>query len=131
VELLRRRLRPAAPAEAARLAAWLTDLEGDSPATRERAARELEKLAELAGPALKKFLDGDPSPEARKRAELLLERLAGPATRPELVRALRSVELLERIGKEEARAVLATLARGAAGARLTWAARDALERFGR
>ena len=61
--------------------------------------------------------------------EPLLEKLEGPVTAPELLRALRAVEALERAGTAEARAVLARLAGGAPPARLTREAQAASKRL--
>jgi WD40 repeat protein len=129
VEAVRLRLHPAAPVEQRRLARWLADLDDQSPAARERAARELEKLDDLAAPALERFLAGQPTREGRRRAELLQAKLAGPVSRPELMRALRAVELMERVGSAEALDTLERLAAGARGARLTCAAQGALCRM--
>jgi hypothetical protein len=47
---------------------------------------------------------------------------------PDRLRALRSVEVLERVGSAEARSVLGELAKGASGARLTRDAAEAVRR---
>jgi hypothetical protein len=75
----------------------LAKLDDDRFKVRQRATRELEKLAETAEPALKKALVGDPSPEARRGIEKLLsklkkDRLHPPADRMRLVRAVRRPE---------------------------------------
>ena len=61
----------------------------------------------------------------------VLEKLTGPLTVPESMRAVRAVELLERLGADEARGVLRELAGGAAEARLTREAKAALESLSR
>jgi RNA polymerase sigma factor (sigma-70 family) len=68
----------AAPADPERLARLLADLDSTSFAAREEATRELERLGEAAETALRESLKGRPSAEVRKRAEVLLARLAGP-----------------------------------------------------
>jgi hypothetical protein len=45
------------------------------------------------------------------------------------VRSLRAIEVLEMIGTAEAKAVLQDLAKGAAGASVTRAVKDALDRM--
>jgi WD40 repeat protein len=129
VALLRDRLRPAAPVNAREMTRLLADLDDSDFGVRKRAAAELERVAEQAEPALRKRLEEGPSPESRKRIEELLERLGGFVTRPEQVQALRAVEVLERIGTPEARAVLHDLAQGAPKARLTQEAKASLERL--
>ena len=60
------------------------------------------------------------------RRVLVVDKLAGPVTSPDLLQQLRAVEVLERIGTPEARALLQPLAKGAPGHRLTEAARGAV-----
>ena len=61
----------------------------------------------------------------------LLEKLNGPVTDVEVLRQLRAVEALELSGTVEARRHLEELSRGAAHARLTQEAKDALFRLDR
>jgi truncated hemoglobin YjbI len=70
----------------------------------------------------------DLSLEKRRRIEQLL---AAPriVQAPEQIRALRALEVLERIGNAEARRVLGAIAKGAPDARLTREARTSLERL--
>jgi WD40 repeat protein len=96
---------------------------------RQKASAELEKLADIAVPALRAQLAKKPSLEMHKRLELLLKKINGPATDPEVVRALRAVEVLESIGTPQAQAVLEVLAKGAPAHRLTQAAADAHKRL--
>jgi WD40 repeat protein len=98
---------------------------------REEAERELAALGDLAEPGLRKAVAANPSVECRRRAERLLGKLEGPITRPEQLRAIRVVEVLEHIGSSEARDLLRTLAQGAPQARLTREAKQALERLNR
>ncbi len=116
------------PQQIARLISQLDDRQFS---VREDAERELAKLGELAEPALRKALAGSPSVELRRRAERLLAKLEGPLTRPEPLRAVRVVEVLEHIGSSEARELLTTLAQGAPQARLTREAQHAVERLNR
>ncbi len=131
VPFLRERLRPVAAVEPQRVERLLADLDSERFEARQKATDELEDLAELAGPALQRLLQTRPTLEVRQRAERLIQKLEGPVTSPERLRALRAVELLERIGSREAREVLQTLARGTPAARLTQEARDSLERLAR
>jgi RNA polymerase sigma factor (sigma-70 family) len=112
-----------------KLARLIADLKSEEFAVREEAMRELEKLAELAEPALRAALKGKPELEARRRLERLVERLNVQALSLEALRALRAVEVLEEVGTPQAQAVLAELARGTGEARLTREARAALERL--
>jgi RNA polymerase sigma factor (sigma-70 family) len=130
VPFLRRRLRPAAEANARAVAGLIADLDSDRFAVRRKAVEELEKLGELAAPALRAALKS-PSAEVRRRAEALLAKIDSLSPGPQRLRALRAVEALEHAGMPEARRLLEALARGAAGARLTREARLSLERLAR
>src|SRR5262249_42377084 len=93
---------------------------------RERASGELEKMGEPGGPALRKALEGEPSTEARRRIEEVLKKTDNIAPRGELLRSLRAIGVLELIGTAEAKAGVQDLAKGAAGAGVTGAAREEL-----
>ncbi|MGH7171594.1 MAG: WD40 repeat domain-containing protein, partial [Gemmataceae bacterium] len=127
--LLRERLKPAQSADPQRLRRLLADLESDQFTVREKAQEELAKLSDLAEPALRKTLTGKPTLEVRRRVQVLLERLRGPVTRPELLRSFRAVAVLEDIGMPKARRVLQELAKGAPEARLSREAKAALQRL--
>jgi WD40 repeat protein len=131
VPWLKERVRPVAPVGPRRLARLIADLDSDLFETRESASRELERLAEVAGPALRQGLTDRLAPEPRRRVEQLLERLEGWDAFPERLRVLRAVEALELAGTSEARHVLEGLARGAPVARVTQEAAVALTRIDR
>jgi WD40 repeat protein len=127
--LLRARLRPVAAPEPARLAGLLADLDSERFAVRQRAMRQLEGLGDLAGPALRRAREGRLALEARRRLDLLLEKLEQHPPAGDRLRALRAVEVLERVGTPGARRLLESLAGGAPAAWLTREARAALERL--
>src|SRR6266508_3599226 len=104
----------------------LPDLDSGRFAVRRAAEEELERLGELAAPALRKARDEATSLESRRRLDQLLERLERPPTVPEQVRSLRAVEMLEHMAGREAEEVLRVLARGVAEAPLTQEAKRAL-----
>jgi WD40 repeat protein len=131
VAALKASLKPVTPVKEGQLAKLLADLADERAAVREPASRTLEDLAELAGPALHKLLAEEPSPELRRRAEMLLGKLEGSPTSAAMLRALRGIEVLEHAGSAEARQLLETLAAGAPGHRVTVEARAALERLTR
>src|SRR5439155_3356285 len=118
-----------AAAHPRRLAQHVTDMNDKQYSVRDKAAKELEKLGESAEPALQKAVTANPSAEVRRRAEELLQKLRGPVTHSEMLRAYRSVMVLEEIGTADAQEVLKDLAQGAPEARLTRDAKASLERF--
>jgi WD40 repeat protein len=127
VDFLKERLLPQQP-DPARLKRLLAALDDDDFDEREKAQKELESLGFLVHAALRKTLETTPSAEVRLRISRLLRRLEGSMAVEEL-RSVRSIEVLERLGTPEARAVLEGLAKGAADARLTRNAKVALERL--
>jgi WD40 repeat protein len=108
----------------------IADLDNNDFAARETATKSLEKLEQVAKPALRKALAGpQPSLELRRRMERLLERLDGATLEPERLRSLRAIEVLEQIATPDARRVLEALAKGTPGVGLTQEARAALARI--
>jgi RNA polymerase sigma factor (sigma-70 family) len=133
IGLFRDRIKPVAPADEKRVANLVAELDSDDFAARQKAGAELEKLGDLAAGACRKALAGQPSAEARRQLTGLLEKQAAEARKPsaERVRVLRALEVLELSPTEEARQLLAALAKGAPGAWLTEEARLALARLTR
>ena len=80
------------PSTVQRLGQLVTDLDSEEFTVREQASAELGKLGHFADPALRKAVLASSSLEVRRRAERLLDRLAGPIEAPEIVRLLRAVE---------------------------------------
>jgi hypothetical protein len=122
------RLKPAAGAAARRVAALIAGLGSEQFKDREQATRDLEKLGEVALPALRQALAGGPPLEVKRRLEVLLEKMEGASLPPELLRQVRAVEVLEGVGTPAARRLLERLAAGAPAARLTREAAAALRR---
>ncbi len=130
VPFLHEQLQPATALDAQRIARLIAELDSDRFAVREKAEGELERLGEEAEPALRKALAGRSSAEVGRRVRKLLGRLASGLS-PDLLRAVRAVEVLEHIGTPEAQDVLKSLAQGAPQARLTQEAKASLERLAR
>jgi RNA polymerase sigma factor (sigma-70 family) len=130
--LVRRELKPvrAGPTDA-ELDRTFADLDSEDFATREKASRQLAEWAELAVPGVRKRLAKPQSAEVRKRAQDFLERFDPATLRPDRLRQMRAVELLEGIGTPAAKELLSELAKGAAGAPLTGEAAGALARLRR
>jgi hypothetical protein len=126
---LKAHLKPLSAADLNRIALLIADLDSDQFAARQKAARELEKLGELARPAMRKALEERPSLEVRRQVERLLEKLEGPIRAAGLMRELRSLEVLEHTDPTSARQVLEALAKGAPEAHLTEEAKASLARI--
>lgn len=131
VPLFKDKLKPMAPVDAERVDKLIKDLDSNQFAARQKAEVELEKMQELAQPALKKALDAKPPLEVAKRIEGLLNKLGGTVSAGEKLRTIRSIESLELMGTPEALEVLKTVAGGAPEARVTQEAQSSVERLSR
>jgi dipeptidyl aminopeptidase/acylaminoacyl peptidase len=126
------RLRPVAAADPQQTAPLVAALENDDFDVRERAAGDLEEIGDAAVPALRAALAAGPSPESRRRAGAILERLDSETDcSQQRLRQLRTVEALENAGTPQARQFLEKLAGGIAEARLTREAKASLARLSR
>jgi hypothetical protein len=126
---LRDRLRLPEPEELKRIARLLKQLDAEEFADREKASRELEKLGRLVVQPLREALAGDLPPEARRRAQDIVDALVrdDPAER---LRGLRLAEALERAGTPAAAKLLESL-RGHDAEDVRQEARLGLERLRR
>jgi RNA polymerase sigma factor (sigma-70 family) len=132
VALLKDRLEPARLLAPEKVRALLNDLDSADFEVREAAERKLKVLAERVAPALRAALDSDPSAEKKRRIEAVLASLDPDLTLAgEALRAVRAVQILERIGSTEARELLKKLAQGIEAAHITKAAKQAVDRLGR
>jgi hypothetical protein len=132
VPFLRERLRPVPEADPRRVAALIRDLDSEDFDVREKATSELARLGETAAALLEAAARDSPAVEVRRRAGDLVRRLTWRfPLAGESLRLVRAVEVLERAGTAEARQLLAALAGGARGARLTREAAAAVERLAR
>jgi RNA polymerase sigma factor (sigma-70 family) len=127
--LLRKHMKPAPAADDKRIAQLIAGLQSKEFKVRDEATKELERLGEIAAPALQKSVTDKASLELKRRVEALLEKLEGATLPPETLQQVRAVEVLEGIGTPEARELLQSLvAGGAPQARLTREAKAALQR---
>jgi WD40 repeat protein len=137
VAFLKGRLQPVAHPQREQIRRLIANLDGKQFAERERATRELQGLGEVAEGPLAELLKGPVSAEAKRRAEGILAKLreahtkAPAAPTGETLRALRAVEVLERVGTPEAARLLGPLAEGAPHAALSREARASLGRLTR
>ena len=127
VALLRDRLKTIPPPDPKRVAALIDQLDHPQFKIRQNAMLELEKMEEGALPALQAALKNKLSLEKARRINDLLSKLQEMKGRRLL--NVRGVEALEYLNTPEAIALLQTLSRGDANARLTLEARQALDRL--
>jgi hypothetical protein len=125
------RLMPVQSLPAERLKQLVGDLDNRRFAVRHEAEQRLEELRGAARPVLRQALEEVPSLEVRRRVERLLDVIEEAPPTPDELRAERVIEFLELSGTPRSRRLLERLADGSAGARMTEAARAALERMGR
>ena len=128
VPFLRGKLR-GSPASAARkqLEQWVSELDDNKFRVREEAFKRLAEHIESGRALLEQVLAGNPSPEARTRAERLL---AGrKSTEGQKARVERAVRVLEYTECAEARQCLEEFAKAGGDARLREAAGAALKRL--
>jgi WD40 repeat protein len=127
VAFLGARLAPV-PHVAKRISALIRALDVDEFDVREKATQELIDLGKLAEKAVREVQTTSTSPEARRRAERILRRAATPPPpSPDTIRALRAVQILQRLNTPQARKLLERLASGEPSDRLTEEARASLD----
>jgi dipeptidyl aminopeptidase/acylaminoacyl peptidase len=117
-----------------RVGKLVNDLNDDSFAVRDKARKDLEKMGALVEPLLKKSLTGAlPSLEMRRLMERILDKIKADqsAASTDMLRALRSVAVLETIGSPEAKHLLEKFARGMPESTVTQESKAALERLAR
>jgi hypothetical protein len=129
IKFLRARLKPAADANYNEVRQLIGDLDSDAFAVREKAFKRLEELGNAAVPAMREVLEKQPSLEVRRRLETLLSRPPGLVRSSETLRNLRATQVLELIASNEARQLLAEIAKGVPHAIETKEAKASLERL--
>src|SRR5262249_17498698 len=112
-----------------RVTRLIADLNSNRFTIRRRAADELGEFGEPVAGALRKALGRATDLESRRRIEQVLEEIERPVPSGKRLQALRAVEVLGKVGTPAGQELLATLAEGASGARLTSEARITLERL--
>ncbi len=116
----------------AKIARYITDLNDNKFAVREKASSALASYGRWIEGVLTEAVKNPPSDEVRRRLEKLLMKLRGKEAvtlEQERLRARRVLEVLEQANTPAARALLRQLASGAAEPDLRWTAADALARL--
>jgi hypothetical protein len=112
VPLIVQRVQPDEPVNENQVRQWVRELDDENFRVRERATKELGRLGDAAEPFLRQAVADHPSVEVAQRVEVLLNSIAAPTLDADSLRAVRSLEVLERIGTPEARALLEKLGAG-------------------
>jgi len=128
VPFLAKTLGPAKAAAPEKIDRLIADLNTDDFAVRQKASAELEKLGDQTHAALRRALAGNPTLEARRRIERVMEATADEDAKPERRQVLRALDILAQLGTHQAREVLRSVATGPPHARVTEAAKEALKR---
>lgn len=130
VPLLEEKLPRAAAGGGGDVAKLLVQLDDDDFDVREKATQELIRRGPAVAAAVKRELAVSKSPEVRRRAQTVLDKLGAPGGIPadELL-VVRGVEVLQRIDSPESRRLLETWAKGPADAALGREARIAVLRM--
>jgi len=107
IPFLRKNLPRLSTQERDRIRALIAMLDDGRFSAREDAQKTLRELGWMAVLALRKAYAGNPSQESRRRMEILLEPFPiRPVRDPGMLRGLRAIWVLERIGTPEALALL-------------------------
>ncbi|QJW97138.1 sigma-70 family RNA polymerase sigma factor [Frigoriglobus tundricola] len=117
VPLVGKHLRPVPVADPKKVVGLIEKLGSPDFAEREAAEKELDAVGEGAAEQLRTAAAAAESPEVRQRLAGLLPPVEGLALTGDRLRRARAVELVERAGTAEARALLTEWAAGAGGAR--------------
>src|SRR5262249_25187500 len=107
----------------------IADLDSEQYEVREKATLRLLKLGRVAEAAVRKALEDPPSLEVRRRLERILVPLDDPLPSGDVLRALRAVAVLERMGNTDARRLLERLVRDVPDPRFKHEARATLDRL--
>jgi WD40 repeat protein len=129
IPFLQAQVAPVAVPDTAKLKAMIAALGGEEFQDRERAMADLERMGNLAVPALRQALKTTDSAEASGRISRLIDRVGIAKLPAEGLRGARAAEVMEWVGSPEAKKLLEAWAAGAEGARLTIEAKAALDRL--
>lgn len=108
---------------------WIDALDDDEVTVREKATAELTRVRVAAHRLLREAAEANISAEARGRIRTIFEARSMPPYAGELLRSVRAIEALERIGTEPARRGLREIAEGPIAAPEVRAASSALRRL--
>jgi WD40 repeat protein len=129
VAAIKKRVMPAVKRDSAEIPARIADLAAADEKRRERATTELQEFGAAAAPELYKALRDKPPLDVRQRIEQVIAAVSRFPVSPGDLRCSRSIQVLERIGSDDARKILQELAGGDESAAATTEAAAALDRL--
>ena len=129
IGLLKQRARPAVKRDTVEIEGLIADLSAADAKRSEKAAGRLQEFGQQAAPALYQKLRDKPAIEVRRRIEQVLAFVSRFPIPPDDLRLSRAIQVLERIGSNDAQQILKELAGGDASAKATSEAAAALKRL--
>jgi len=129
IGLLKQRARPAVKRDTVEIEGLIADLSAADAKRSEKAASRLQEFGQQAAPALYQKLRDKPAIEVRRRIEQVLAFVSRFPIPPDDLRLSRAIQVLERIGSNDAQQILKELAGGDASAKATSEAAAALKRL--
>ena len=129
VEFFRTRLPSTPPISAERIKSWIADLDSQQYTVRERAQSDLQDHFGECEESLRNALVGSITAEAKNRVNRIIEANFAAIPKPDQLRDLRAIEILEQIGTPEARDLLRHLAAVESPTRFSRDAAESLKRL--
>lgn len=129
VPLLAKQLQPAVGITDTEIAKLIASLEADDFDVREQAQQRLAVLGPRARRAMEAALAGKPTAEASRRLTAIRDALPDHVPPADELRAVRAIEVLERLASQEAITVLKRVGSGEANALPTLEANASLDRL--
>jgi WD40 repeat protein len=128
VELLDKHLSEDLESAPADVLALIRDLDSPLHSVREKATQELRAQGDSAQPAIRVALSRNPPPESKRRLQSLLSSSDSEHLASNQIRAIRAIEVLERINSIESSAILERLAKNSQYGRVSEEAKLSLAR---
>jgi len=129
IAIAREQLRPMPQAELERTKAMIQKLEDNDPDVRDKMTLHLHGSVFTFEPLFRTLLKESKPGELRNRLTIILDQVDQIAVPPYLEPQIRQIMFLEQLGSPDARKLLAEIAAGAPGARITEEASETLKRL--
>lgn len=127
LEIAKEKVKPVPAAERDRIAGLIVKLDDDNADVRDKATADLQKSAHRFEPMLSHALKEAKAGEVKNRLTAIVAKMKDSNPPADLIAELRGIEFLATLDNAESRRLLESLASGAAGNRVTEAARSAIK----